>query len=80
MEITSKKLDLLYKLDLHEYESGLVIGMGSKVTLTNPNWYRPLVQYWFPSTRDKKKMEQLFIDWAHDDIAKGLQCINEVNE
>ena len=73
MEITSKRLNLLYKLHMHEYKSGLVIGTGSKVLLDNPNWYEPLDQTWFPSIRDKGLMEQRFIDWAHNDIATELQ-------
>ena len=75
MEITSKKLNLLYKLDMHEYKSGLVIGTASKVVLDNPNWYEPLDQIWIPSVTDKGSMEQKFIDWAHNDIATELQGV-----
>ena len=73
LEITSTKLDLLYQLDFHEYESGLVIGTGSKLKMSKPNYFEPLAQRWFKSTYNMKEMEQRFIDWAHNDIATELQ-------
>ena len=75
LEITSTKLDLLYRLDSHEYKSGLVIGTGSKLKMSDPNYYEPLAQRWFKSTYSMEEMEQRFVDWAHNDIATELQGV-----
>ena len=61
MEITSKRLNLLYRLEDDE---------GVKYKLKDPSEVIGLIRF-----ANRANIEQLFTDWAHNDIAFELQGI-----
>tara|TARA_R100000808_G_C2105501_1_gene121255 strand:+ start:616 stop:858 length:243 start_codon:yes stop_codon:yes gene_type:complete len=63
MEITSKRLNLLYKL---EKESA----RGLKYKLSEPHDILEGIKF-----HNVANIEQMFIDWAHNDIAAELQGV-----
>ena len=70
MEITSKRLNLLYRLVVSWSAENGMTGQGSKYKLSEPTEPLEIIEF-----ANLANVEQHFTDWAHNDIATELQGI-----